>query len=75
MYRTDNPVLDAERASRDTRRVVAHCDVCGKELRQGSYMEDPDEAYEIEGEMICSDCIYDYLRTRLRWRGGDYADI
>lgn len=63
-FRTDNPVLDAERwASReDPRPLLGRCEICGCEIRGGTAEYDPDDAYEFDNEYVCSDHLEEYFK-------------
>lgn len=63
MY-TDDPVRDFERRERETQAWLDRlpkCDHCHEPIQD-------DEYYEIEGDTVCSDCLYDYCNTHLRVR-------
>lgn len=38
--------------------VVAHCDCCGDEIYEG------EDVYEIDGDLIHEDCLWDYAKRR-----------
>ena len=53
MYRTDNPVLDAERYYSDmeaARAQLPRCSCCG-------YPIDDDTCFKIDGYIYCEDCL------------------
>ena len=62
MYYTGEPARDAEnyyleaQAQLEKRPV---CEYCGKHI-------DDDVCYEIDGNIICDDCILDYLHDNCR---------
>lgn len=58
-YWTNDPVSDAERwASReDERPLLGKCEICGEEIHGGDGWYEPDDAYDIDGELICDDCL------------------
>lgn len=60
--RTNNPVGDAERwASReDERPLLGYCIYCNCEIRGSNDGWEADDAYEIDGDLICDICL-------LRW--------
>jgi hypothetical protein len=63
----DNPVADAEDwASReDPRPVAGKCKICGALLHNGYNGWDPDDGYEIDGDVICADHLHEYCKN---WR-------
>lgn len=66
MIRTDNPIADAEAwASRkDPRPLVGYCCICGAELRGTAPGWDADDGYFIEGDVVCDDCLREYMKGR-----------
>lgn len=62
----DDPIRDAEdwAAREDPRPLAGHCEVCGCELHNSCPGWDPDDGYEIEGVVICDDCIREYFKDR-----------
>lgn len=57
--RTSNPIGDAERwASReDERPLFGYCEICGREIRGSNDGWEADDAYKIDEELICDDCL------------------
>ena len=58
MYYTDNPIADYDRYSDDQERELERCPKCEK---CGQPITDS-YCYEIEGELICEECLDIYYR-------------
>lgn len=61
MNRTDDPVRDAERYAEhleEISRTMEHltCIYCGRPIYPG------DGFYELEGNVVCEDCLLDYAQ-------------
>lgn len=54
-YYRDDPVADAEDHANRPLPIIGKCVECGKVLARW------DIRYEIEDDLICDDCIYDWL--------------
>lgn len=57
----DNPTEDAEDNATDTRPILGYCEVCGSEIHGGTVTHDPDDAYDIEGVLVCYDHLHEYF--------------
>ena len=57
MFRTDNPIADAENYmnSIDNAKGVCACDECGAQIFEG------DDYYDFGGDCICENCKDDYV--------------
>lgn len=64
--RTANPIADAERwASReDTRPIIDTCPVCHEPIRGENENYEKDDAYEIDGWVLHSECVLKFLEKR-----------
>lgn len=58
MYYTDDPIADFERYDRDCEREMQRLPVCAE---CGERITD-DDCYEINGEIICTECLNDNYR-------------
>lgn len=62
MHYSDNPALDAENYFDDAQAQLQErpkCEYCGRYI-------DEDTCYEIDGNLICDDCILDYIHDNCR---------
>lgn len=62
MHYTDNPARDAENYYEDGMKEMRErpvCEYCGKHIAD-------DICYEIDGNIVCDDCILDYLHDNCR---------
>ena len=61
MYRSDDPVRDAEDVATDKRPILGNCEICGCEIHGGDEFYEPDDAYCIDDDYVCFDCLYRYM--------------
>ena len=63
LFKSSDPELDAEAfANRgNDRPILDTCPVCGEPVYGGNDEYDPDDAYEIDGDIIHCDCAIEYL--------------
>lgn len=54
-YFRDDPVADAEEYANRPTPIVGRCVECGKAIATWEIR------YEIQGDLICDDCIYEWL--------------
>jgi hypothetical protein len=57
----DDPVRDAEDAATDKRPILGYCAECGCEIHGGNDFYEPDDAYCIDDEYVCDDCLRTYM--------------
>lgn len=64
---TNNPIADAEEWGNreDPRPLLGHCNICDCEIHGSGNGWDPDDAYVIEGDYVCDDCLREYMKE---WR-------
>lgn len=63
MMFTNDPVKDAENwfGREDPRPILGNCPICGEPVYGEDDGWDADDAYELDGEVIHSDCVFKYL--------------
>lgn len=59
MYWTDDPVRDAARYDAEQDRKLAECCI-GKCTQCGAVLYSFDDYYDVDGTLICDDCLYDW---------------
>lgn len=67
MQYTDDPIADFnayDRELQEWRDSLPVCANCGEPIQDDYY-------YEIEGENVCSDCLYDYCDEQYRVKNTD----
>lgn len=66
MYRTADPVADAERffSRTDPRPVIGVCPNCNKPIYGETEEYYKDDAYEIDGWTLHEDCVFPFLKMR-----------
>ena len=63
IFRTDDPLVDFESwdaEQQKTSEQLPTCCECGEKIRD-------DFCYEIEGEPICDDCLYEHHRKNVEY--------
>ena len=64
IFRSSNPERDAEEwvSRTDGRPVLDICPVCGEAVYGGNDDYEPDDAFELDENIIHSDCVITYLK-------------
>lgn len=62
----ENPELDAEEQATDKRPFLGYCAQCGCEIHGGNDFYEPDEAYYIDDEYVCDDCLMEYMNSNYK---------
>lgn len=52
-----------EHRQEEHRPPCVKCDICGAEIYMENDLYEQDDAYEIDGNIICGDCIDAYVRN------------
>lgn len=69
MYKSDDPVYDAEVAYIDERPVIGHCTSCNEEIRGSSILFEADDYWDIDGDKYCEFCGGHEVKNRYFIRG------
>ena len=70
MYRTDDPERDFDRWEAEREKKLIVLPVC-------AYCDEPiqdDELYDFDGELVCCDCVRDYIDEKFKKKTNGYME-
>lgn len=62
----DEPEKDVEENATDKRPILGNCTECGCEIHGGNDFYEPDDAYCIDDEYVCDDCLREYMNSNYK---------